>query len=211
MRIIYCLYSTRDGKPRYVGETDQASQARLGKHEGDAKGDPYKKPELVGVHPWMRKEWFSGHDIEIFPIPSSEDANEEWWIMKFPNLLNIRHGYRSPRIEKPEGRAVRKKCEKEARKRKDNYGRFHGITYYPTEDAYTVTAVCWGNPLEFCQRWYVEGDSLPGTDRPRCWFTDINRAIETRDIIRKKVYEDYISPWYDKTPRWFKWPPDRTD
>ena len=88
----------------------------------------------------MREEWFSGHDIEIFPI--AENADEEWWIMQFPNLCNIKHGYRSPSIEILEGRKIRQKCEKEAAKRKDNYEGFHGITHYPTRlggDAYTVS------------------------------------------------------------------------
>jgi hypothetical protein len=87
---IYCLYSTSDGRPRYIGQTEWSGEKRFKKHvtlalEG-ADGELYD---------WMRRAWRSGGDIHFHVlqsdiIPADLLFYERYWMTHFPKLLNIK-------------------------------------------------------------------------------------------------------------------------
>jgi hypothetical protein len=64
MATIYCLYSTREGRPRYVGRTSKGLATRYRQHELNAADG--NTDQLV--HEWMREEWLAGYETQIFPI-----------------------------------------------------------------------------------------------------------------------------------------------
>lgn len=207
MGIIYCLYSTSNGKPRYIGKSTQALGSRYRQHEIDAADGDTKQP----LHRWMRKEWLAGHDIRIHEIAygiteEKLSFHEKGWMRNFEDLLNVRGKYFLGFQEQPAGTQIRQLCEKATAKQIDNCGGYHGVTFYPTEDAYQVT-VRWGFEEAFCNWIHVLGDSLPGTDSHRYWFTDMNLAIEARDNMREQLIasgELWRHPEY-------QWPPDLID
>jgi hypothetical protein len=87
---IYCLYSSEDGTPRYVGSTDYAADKRWKKHLADAL-------DLVSgqLYDWMRdvarRGYYVGmHVLQTGIIPAELEFYERYWIAQFPNLLNER-------------------------------------------------------------------------------------------------------------------------
>lgn len=87
---IYCLYSSEDGVPRYVGGTEWNADKRWKKHLADAL-------DLVAgqVYDWMRDVARRGHYVGVHVlqtgiIPAELGFYERYWIGQFAGLLNVR-------------------------------------------------------------------------------------------------------------------------
>jgi hypothetical protein len=87
---IYCLYSSEDGVPRYVGGTEWSADKRWKKHLADAL-------DLIPgrLYDWMRDGARRGHYVGVHVlqtgvIPAELDFYERYWIGQFQGLLNIR-------------------------------------------------------------------------------------------------------------------------
>src|SRR5262245_10547915 len=89
MGIIYCLFSTEDGIPRYIGQTRGEAKKRH-KHHLAAALD---KKEKGRIYDWMREVLRKEHTVGIRVIqddiaPIDLDTFESYWIEQFPNLIN---------------------------------------------------------------------------------------------------------------------------
>jgi hypothetical protein len=86
---IYCLYSTEDGEPRYVGRAGDRVSYRLRQHVTAALE---KEPGLL--YDWMRDVYRRGHDVWVYTlqegiVPKDLPMFEQYWIDQFMNLLNV--------------------------------------------------------------------------------------------------------------------------
>jgi hypothetical protein len=89
---IYCLFSTADGRPRYVGQTTKTPPIRYYRHLGDAwrrRGTP--------LHRWIRITEAQGFEIRAFVLqtnvaPGDLDLFERYWMAQFASLLNTGAG-----------------------------------------------------------------------------------------------------------------------
>lgn len=86
---IYCLFSTIDGVPRYIGQTRGDSVRRFKQHLAAA----IDKDERGAVCDWIRDVLRTKHTIGFRTIqediaPKDLDMFEGYWIEQFPNLLN---------------------------------------------------------------------------------------------------------------------------
>ena len=87
---VYCLYSTADGVPRYVGKASDKVSYRFRKHVAAAL-DMEEGP----LYDWIRDLWAQDHDIAAHTIqeaimPRDLDMFEQYWIDQFADLFNIR-------------------------------------------------------------------------------------------------------------------------
>lgn len=87
---IYCLYSSEDGIPRYVGMTEWEAEKRWKKHLADAL-------DLVDgrLYDWMRevarRGYYVGyHVLQSGIIPAELDFYERYWMGQFTSLFNVR-------------------------------------------------------------------------------------------------------------------------
>lgn len=97
---MYCLYSTEDGTPKYVGQADQNVAVGFDRHVADALDR--KSGE---VNDWIRAVWARGHEVEAYTIQEGIDPKdlgmfEQYWIDQFAYLLNFR-GDKAPRANSP--------------------------------------------------------------------------------------------------------------
>jgi hypothetical protein len=88
---IYCLYSTEDGEPRYVGRASDRVSYRYGQHVTAAL-----EKEPGALYDWMRDVWRRDHDVWPYTlqegvIPEDLDMFERYWIEQFPSLLDVSH------------------------------------------------------------------------------------------------------------------------
>lgn len=86
---VYCLYSTEDGVPRYVGRVDDKVSYRFKEHVTAALE---KEPGLL--YDWMRDVWQRDFDVAAYTlqegiIPKDHAMFEQYWIDQFAGLLNI--------------------------------------------------------------------------------------------------------------------------
>lgn len=86
---VYCLYSTEDGIPRYVGRAADKVSYRFKQHVTAAL-----EKEPGAVYDWMRDVWRSDFDVAVYTlqegvIPKDEDMFERYWIDQFSSLLNV--------------------------------------------------------------------------------------------------------------------------
>jgi hypothetical protein len=86
---IYCLYSTEDGIPRYVGRANDKVSYRFKKHVTAALD---KEPGPV--YDWMRDVWRRGHDVAAYMlqqriVPKDAEMFELYWIDQFSELVNV--------------------------------------------------------------------------------------------------------------------------
>jgi hypothetical protein len=90
MGVIYCLYSTQDCEPRYVGQTTQPPDYRRRQHVAEALN-----MEGGAVSEWIRMVWSAGYEVEIYVLqddvrPSDLPFFEDYWMSKFAGLINTR-------------------------------------------------------------------------------------------------------------------------
>lgn len=198
MGSIYCLFSTENGVPRYVGQ-EQSGGDRYWQHIRLAKkGDPSP------VHRWMRSVYLRGYDVGYFVLLRMGSRpwlsfRERDWIQSLPGLTNIRHNRSSVYHDIEISNRIAKKCRKQNEHLIYNYEGFHGLCYHKNHDAFTVR-VCSGHEDGRCHIIQVEGDELPGRydDTWSYWFKDTASAIDARDTVRG-------------TYTYCKWPPDEVD
>lgn len=86
---VYCLYSTEDGVPRYVGRADDKVSYRFKQHVTAAL-----EKESSPLYDWIRDVWRRGYDVGVFTlqegiIPKDRDMFELYWIEQFSGLLNV--------------------------------------------------------------------------------------------------------------------------
>src|SRR5581483_10755466 len=86
---IYCLYSTADGVPRYVGRADDKVSYRFKQHVAAALDN-----ESGPLYEWIRQTWRDGYDVAVFTlqegiIPKDHAMYEQYWIDQFSSLLNV--------------------------------------------------------------------------------------------------------------------------
>lgn len=106
MALIYGLYSTRDGRVRYVGQSEYSARKRLDRWITDALE---RKPGAVAD--WIQAEWRDGFDVEAWVlqdeiIPADLEMFECHWIEQFANLLNRRAPADPGRAETEVGRQM---------------------------------------------------------------------------------------------------------
>ena len=86
---VYCLYSTEDGIPRYVGRANDKVSYRFKEHLTAAL-----EKEPGALYDWMRDVWRKDFDVAVFTlqegiIPKDHAMFEQYWIDQFADLLNI--------------------------------------------------------------------------------------------------------------------------
>jgi len=87
---IYCLYSTEDCLPRYVGRADRSTEHRFKQHIA-AGLSKHRGP----LYDWIRDVWRSGFEVGHYTLqravnPSDRDMFEQYWIQQFDGLLNVK-------------------------------------------------------------------------------------------------------------------------
>jgi len=100
MSLVYCMYSTQDGIPRYVEKIQGDSERRLKQHLARALEQDDRSP----LYNWIRDVIRAGYLIDIHVLqreitPKELDLFENYWIKQFPNLLNT--GLPEPRPAEP--------------------------------------------------------------------------------------------------------------
>ena len=85
---IYCLYSPREGIPRYVGKTDHSGHKRWQQHIAKTL-----RQEPGAVCEWIQHLFEEGldpdyHVLQENVIPADLTMFEEYWIDQFAGLLN---------------------------------------------------------------------------------------------------------------------------
>lgn len=93
---VYCLYSSEDGIPKYIGMTEWNSEKRWKKHISDALE---KQPGRL--YDWMRSvvrnnEYVSYRVLQTDITPSELNFYEKYWISQFKDLLNVRDNEKPP-------------------------------------------------------------------------------------------------------------------
>jgi hypothetical protein len=90
MAEVFCLYSTVDGRPRYIATTAGSSEKTYKKHVTLAL-----EKESGEVFDWMRESWRKKSDIGFYVLQTGIKAKElefyeKYWIAQFPRLINGR-------------------------------------------------------------------------------------------------------------------------
>lgn len=103
---IYCLYSTEDGEPRYVGRASDKVSYRFNQHITAAME---KAPGAL--YDWMRDVWRQGFDVAVYTlqegiVPKDLDMFEQYWIDQFGNLLNV-IGNKGPKQDSAVARQIK--------------------------------------------------------------------------------------------------------
>ena len=189
MAEIYGLYSGRDGRVRYVGETGD-STLRFKEH---------LRTPSASVREWFHREWRDGYPIECGVLQESVDQDkrvrcrvERDWMEKFPGLLNDRISaytrYMGARAKPPKILAITAYM----RRYLCNVGGFRGIRWDRHWDRYQVLMYT-GSGAD-----WLFGDEcdemMPGWGG-NMWFADRTAALIARDKARQ--WRPYI-----------KWPCD---
>lgn len=108
MSCIYCLYSTVDGRPRYVGQTTNVAPVRHIRHLRDARQRPN-----TPLHRWIRRVEADGFQVRAHVLQSDVqpgDLNlfERYWMAQFAGLLNTSRGTPVVHADSAVGLAVRR-------------------------------------------------------------------------------------------------------
>jgi hypothetical protein len=176
---IYGLFSGRDGRIRYVGQTTYACEDRFKQH--------LRNPRNSGVHDWFHREWKDGFPIECVRLDTCADtarsAVERLWMARFSDLLNDRisgqtwlNGMYNKPLRIPEITAYMRRylC---------NAGGFRGVRYDKNWDRFQVLMYR-GDSAE-----WLYGDNcdelLPGWGG-NMWFPDRTSAVLERNRIRER-------------------------
>jgi hypothetical protein len=176
MAEIYGLYSGRDGKVRYVGETLGSREDRFKWHQRSQINR-----FITRVYTWIHQEWRAGFPVESAVLDRCSNEGrarfdlETEWISKFPDLLNERkrgygwHGRKPPDIPEIKEYMARFGF---------NSGGFRGVHFWRGLDRYSVfvyTGRDW--------KW-LPGDGTPGWAGD-IWFSDRIDALKARDEHRQ--------------------------
>lgn len=107
MGYVYCLYSTEDGEPRYVGHTGEKVSHRFKQHVTAAL-----EKETGVLYDWVRDVWRRDHDVNFYIlqegiVPKDLDFFERYWIEQFTGLLNIVGNDKPGKIDSNIARQVR--------------------------------------------------------------------------------------------------------
>ena len=161
---IYGLYSARDGRVRYVGQTGGTRDARFRKHVR-----VYVGQWTTLVYEWVHSEWKRGYPVESALLEWCEYEKrrdvEKVWISKFPDLLNERvynfRGGTPPVI--PEIKEYRRRFL-------FNVNGYRGIHWCRQLDRYCVL-VYTGNGID-----WLDGDGAPNSESD-IWFSDRIQAL----------------------------------
>jgi hypothetical protein len=162
MAEIYALYSTRDGRVRYVGQSGD-SAARFKEH--------------LRSDNWFHHEWQHGYLVRYAVLEACDyDKRHEVetkWIWRFPSsdLLNLRKRRPGWQIVRP---PVIHEIDKYMRRHMFNVEGFRGVCYDCQVGYYRV--------LLYNGRWveWLKGDELPGGSES-IWFSDLARAVDAID------------------------------
>ena len=181
MAEIYGLYSGRDGRVRYVGQTAGSRDVRFKEHQRSQLGR-----FITPVHSWIHDEWRDGFPVKCALLErcSNEarlDAEGEW-ISKFLNLLNERKRGRYRLHQKP---PVIPEIREYMTRFIFNSGGFRGIHWWRDLDRYSVFVYESGNG-----RW-LRGDRAPGWTGD-IWFSDRILALKARDEFRRGRYCNWL-------------------
>ncbi len=92
MGVIYCLYSTMDLRPRYIGQTTKPLSKRLEQHLVKAKSQAQEP-----LYCWIRAVHGQGFRVQAHEIQQSVpfsdlDRFEHYWMGQFVDLLNATKG-----------------------------------------------------------------------------------------------------------------------
>lgn len=103
---VYCLYSTADGLPRYVGRADDKVSYRFKQHVTAALD---KEPGAL--YDWIRDLWRAGHDVAVYTLqegimPKDHSMFEQYWIGQFADLLNVAGNRPAVAVTSPVGKQV---------------------------------------------------------------------------------------------------------
>ena len=177
MAEIYGLYSGRDGKVRYVGQTLGTHDIRFKEHQRIGS-DHVVRP----VYQWIHREWRAGFPVRSALLEECSNAArhdvERQWISRFPKLLNERKlGYYWRHCKSPVVPEIREYMSRFI----FNSGGYRGIHYWRQLDRYSVF-VYTGKDWE-----WLSGDGAPGWTG-EIWFSDLARALKARDRYRQGRY-----------------------
>lgn len=89
MGVIYCLFSSSDGVPRYVGKTTREPDRRWKEHIACA----LNKDETGTLYDWIRDVLRRGNLVQYWVLqeditPVELDTFESYWIGQFADLIN---------------------------------------------------------------------------------------------------------------------------
>jgi hypothetical protein len=109
---IYCLFSTTDGRPRYIGQTCEAPPVRQARHLRDAERRPYTR-----LHRWIHSVVAAGFQVRIYELqshvqPRDLDLFVRYWMAQFRGLLNVGVGMPGVTADTEVARAVQKLLRK---------------------------------------------------------------------------------------------------
>ncbi len=175
MAEIYALFSSRDGRVRYVGQTSGSCADRFAQH--------LRRPSPT-LYDWFHKEWRDGYPIEYVLLQSCEDdvrtAVERRWMMRFPHLLNERMSAQiwftsvcSKAPKMPDITAY-------MRRYLFNVGGFRGVHYDRHWDRFRVLIYTGLGP-----EWLVSNHCMPGWGG-NIWFPDRTAALVAREAARRR-------------------------
>jgi hypothetical protein len=93
MSFIYCLYSTQDGVPRYIGKTEGEPERRLNQHLARA----LEEDDRSSLYNWIRDVLRAGFLVEIHVLqrdvaPKELSLFEHYWMQQFHDLVNSSNG-----------------------------------------------------------------------------------------------------------------------
>jgi hypothetical protein len=179
MAEIYALYSGRDGKVRYVGQTFGTRDVRFKEHQRSQI-----ERDITAVYTWIHDEWKAGYPVQCALLERCSNEGrlrldlETEWISKFPNLLNERkRGYYWHRRKPPVIPEIRDYMARFV----FNSGGFRGNHWWRELDRYSVFIYTGGD-------WeWLPGDGAPGWTGD-IWFSDRTQALKAREKYRQGRY-----------------------
>jgi hypothetical protein len=169
MAEVYGLYSGRDGRVRYVGQTVGPCKDRFEEH----KRSSWK------LRKWFRNEWTAGYPIECVLLQSCDNEVrfrvELDWMARFPDLLNERisaQTWLTAACGKP---PKVPKIIDHMRRYYFNVGGFRGV-HYDRRAHYYFVLTCTGE--------WLLGHEMPDWGG-NIWFADPTAALNARDRDRQ--------------------------
>jgi len=181
MAEIYGLYSGRNGKVRYVGQTLGTRDVRFREHQRRQIGRI-----ITAAHTWIHSEWRAGYPVECALLERCNNEArfelERQWISKFPNLLNERKlGYDWLHCKPPVIPEIRNYMSRFI----FNCDGYRGVQYWRDLDRYSVfiyTGADWE---------WLAGDGAPGRTG-EIWFSDRTQALKARDRYRQGLHRNWL-------------------